>query len=81
MEDVDHMMIMTCSPQTYWWKRIDSVNLCDIDLLPHHQPEDCAQSDHILLGLSSLALPLKILSQNPTVSWDVLNTSCLGLLA
>ena len=32
MEDVDHMMIMTCSPQTYWWKRIDSVNPCDLTI-------------------------------------------------
>ena len=62
MEEVNYMMAMSTSPQTYWSLRIDNVNPCDTTLLPHHQPiRELYTRWSYTLRLPSLTWPLKML--------------------
>ena len=74
-------MTMSTSLQTYWSLRTDNVNLCDITLLPHHQPiREIGRSSSHTLGCPSLTLPLKMPCWNPLGRSGFLSTRCPGFL-
>ena len=60
MEEINDLMTMNSSPQTYLLLRINNVNPCDTTLLPHHQliRERCTSWSHTL-GRPSHISPLK----------------------
>ena len=56
MVEVNYLMTMSTWPQASWSLRTVGVNPCDATLLPHHQPENCAQADLRLTPLPQLVL-------------------------
>ena len=59
MAEVNYLMTVTTSPQTYWSPRTDNVNPCDTALLPDHQ------SIRIKLTTHPDTPPLKMLFPKP----------------
>ena len=62
MEEINYLMTIACSPQTYKCLGIDNINTYDITLLSHHQLiRDLCTTPSQALGLPSLTWPLKML--------------------